>query len=225
MQDLSRYRHFCPMAQAIERLGERWGLLILRDLLPGPQRFTDLLRTCGGITPRQLSARLRQLEADGIIDPDRKPGRREVWYRLTPAGEELRPAIEALLLWGVRHLARPPRPDEPILPYTLIDGTRLAIAAAGVRPPEAVRWTWRFPGEPFTLRFDGQDWSLERGEQSDADVVVDTTPRDWAIFVASGASATAASAMRVTGRQERVDEFLRVFPGARRTARAGRRSL
>jgi DNA-binding HxlR family transcriptional regulator len=221
MQDVSRYRHFCPMAQAIERLGERWGLLIVRDLLPGPQRFTDLLQTCGGITPRQLSARLRQLEEDGIVEPDRKPGRREVRYRLTPAGEELRPATEALLLWGVRHLARPPRPGEPILPYTLLDGTRLAITAAGVRPSKAVRWTWRFPDEPFTLTFDGHDWSLERGERMEPDVVVDTTPRDWATFVAGGASATGVSEMHVAGRQERVAEFLRAFPRARRSAPRG----
>jgi DNA-binding HxlR family transcriptional regulator len=221
MQGQSRYRHFCPMAQALERLGERWGLLIVRDLRPGPQRFTDLLRTCGGITPRQLSARLRQLEEDGIVEREREPGRREVWYRLTQSGEELRPAIEALLLWGVRHLARSPRPDEPILPSTLVDGTRLAISAAGVRPSRAVRWTWRFPGDPITLAFDGRDWALERGEGSEPDVVVDTTPREWATFVASGASATGTSAMRVTGPQERVEEFLRAFPRARRSASRG----
>jgi hypothetical protein len=90
--------------------------------------------------------------------------------------------------------------------------------AAGVRPSRAVRWTWRFPGDPITLAFDGRDWSLERGEASEPDVVVDITPRDWATFVASGASVTGISAMRVAGRQERVDGFLRAFPRARQSA-------
>src|SRR3990170_3117204 len=126
MKESSRYRHFCPMAQAMERLGERWGLLIVRDLLPGEQRFTDLLGSCGGITPRQLATRLRQLEHDGIVEASREPGRRAVWYRLTPAGQSLKPVVEAMLLWGVRHITRPPAPTEPGPTYQLLNGNRLA---------------------------------------------------------------------------------------------------
>ena len=135
------------MAQALERLGERWGLLIVRDLLPGEQRFTDLLRSCADVTPRQLTARLRQLESAGIVEARREAGRREVRYRLTPAGQALKPAVEALLLWGVQHIDRPPVDDEPVRPYHLSQrhATRIGRRlGAGARAP--VRWSWRFPG-------------------------------------------------------------------------------
>ena len=151
------------MAQALERLGERWGLLIVRDLLPGERRFTDLQRSCGGVTPRQLSARLKQLEEAGIVEVDRQAGRRDVWYRLTEAGETLKPAVEALLLWGVQHIDRPPVGDEPVLPYHLMNGTRLALNAASRQPRAPVRWTWRFPDEPQTLALRRRDLAPDAG--------------------------------------------------------------
>src|SRR5712664_3149886 len=62
-----RYQHFCPAARALETIGERWSLLIVRDLLGGPRRFSELRRSLAAITPKWLSARLRALEADGIV--------------------------------------------------------------------------------------------------------------------------------------------------------------
>ena len=216
MQDANHYRHFCPLAQALERLGERWGLLIVRDLFPREQRFTDLQRSCGGVTPRQLSARLRQLEEAGIVERHHEVGRREVWYRLTPAGRALRPAVEALLLWGVQHIDRPPADGEPVLPYHLLNGTRLALDAAPRHPRAPVHWSWRFPGEPYTLRFDGAAWQLAPGEEPDAEVVVDTTPRTWAEFVAgSGESNGAADLIQLRGGAARVREFTDAFPRLR----------
>lgn len=203
------------MAQALERLGERWGLLIVRDLLPGEQRFTDLSRSCAGVTPRQLSARLRQLEEDGIVEARREPGRKEVWYKLTQAGQTLKPAVEALLLWGVRHIDRPPADDEPVRPYHLLNGTRLALDAASGKPSSPVRWTWRFPGEPYTLRFDGGAWLLSPGEEPGADVVVDTTPRDWATFVATARDKRqAGGSFHLLGKRARVRQFSRAFLGS-----------
>jgi len=214
MQVEHRYRHFCPMARALERLGERWGLLIVRDLLPGEQRFTDLSRSCAGITPRQLSARLHQLEEDGIVEARREPGRKEVWYKLTPAGQALKLAVEALLLWGVRHIDRLPADDEPVRPYHLLNGTRLALDASSVQPSSPVRWTWRFPGEPYTLRFDGAAWQLSRGEDTAADVVVDTTPRAWATFVATARDKRETSgSFQLLGERARVRQFSRAFLG------------
>ena len=83
------YRHFCMGARALEMIGDRWTLLIVRDLLLGPLRFTDLQRGLDEITPARLTARLRLLESDGLItrDPSR-PGR-DVWYSLTKAGRDL----------------------------------------------------------------------------------------------------------------------------------------
>ena len=85
------YGHFCLVARALERVGDRWSLLVIRDLLTGAKRFTDLMDRLGGITPKTLSQRLRELEEDGIVIADREPGRREVWYSLTPAGADLEP--------------------------------------------------------------------------------------------------------------------------------------
>jgi DNA-binding HxlR family transcriptional regulator len=196
------------MARALELVGERWGLLIVRDLLAGDQRFTDLLRSCGGITPRQLAARLSQLEDAQIVERDRVPGRREVWYRLTPAGQELRSAVEALLLWGVRHIGRPPAPDEPVRAYHLLNGTRLALDASGATVAPSVRWVWRFPGEAYTLRFDGTNWQLSADDDPDADVVVETTPRTWAELVMSAHSTRRATDdLKLYGRPVRVREF------------------
>ena len=111
MEDVTRnvrtYDHFCVTARALERVGDRWSLLVIRDLLTGAKRFTDLMDRLGGITPKTLSQRLRELEDAGIVTADREPGRREVWYRLTPAGADLGPVIDALGRWGLRACLAP----------------------------------------------------------------------------------------------------------------------
>jgi len=89
------YGHFCLLARTLERVGDRWSLLVVRDLAHGPRRFTDLMDTLGGITPKTLTQRLRDLEEEGIVVADREPGRREVWYRLTSAGDANEPARRA----------------------------------------------------------------------------------------------------------------------------------
>src|ERR1700759_5570758 len=100
MGDVTRnvrtYDHFCLTARALERVGDRWSLLVIRDLLTGAKRFTDLMDRLGGITPKTPTQRPRGLDHAGIVTPARQPGRREVWYRLTPAGADLRPVLDAL---------------------------------------------------------------------------------------------------------------------------------
>ena len=80
------YRHSCMTARALEVVGERWSLLIVRDLLPGPRRFTYLARSLDPITPARLTDRLRRLEAAGVITRRSATRGREVWYELTDAG-------------------------------------------------------------------------------------------------------------------------------------------
>ena len=75
-RDVRTYDHFCALARALERLGDRWTLLVVRDLMVGPRRFTDLMNRLGGITPKTLSQRLRELAEDGVVDVDREEGRR-----------------------------------------------------------------------------------------------------------------------------------------------------
>ena len=95
----------CPIARALDAIGERWSLLILRDLFrKGPQRFADLQGSLAGIAPNTLSARLKALEAQGVVAGrmyERHPPRIE--YYLTDKGKELGPVLKALHGWGERH--------------------------------------------------------------------------------------------------------------------------
>jgi DNA-binding HxlR family transcriptional regulator len=94
------YRQFCPVAKAVELLDERWTLLLVRELLVGSERFNDLRRGLPRMSPSLLSRRLHQLVAAGVLTREESGG--EVRYRLTPAGQELRPVVEALSVWGTR---------------------------------------------------------------------------------------------------------------------------
>ncbi len=98
------YNHFCPVARSLEVIGEKWSLLIVRDLLRGPQRFTDLLRGLNNITPKWLTLRLRELESAGIVEPGRGPGRGEARHPLAEQGAHRRPAPSG---------ARPATPSSP----------------------------------------------------------------------------------------------------------------
>lgn len=94
------YGQFCPVAKAMELLDERWTMLLVRELLLGSERFNDLRRGLPRMSPALLSRRLRQLEAAGVVVRQERDG--EVRYRLTQAGAELRPVVEALGAWGTR---------------------------------------------------------------------------------------------------------------------------
>lgn len=105
------YGQYCPVAKAAEVLGERWTLLIVRDLITGAHRFTDLHRGLPGISRTLLSERLRRLQADGLVERRRSDGvRGEYW--LTPLGHDLEPAVMAIGQWAVRNYGHDPRGDE-----------------------------------------------------------------------------------------------------------------
>lgn len=94
------YEQICPMATALDFVGDRWTILILRELLGGPARFQDLKDGLPGIATNLLTERLRRMEADGIVR--RFEGTGSGSYALTDAGEEIRTAIEELGMWGMR---------------------------------------------------------------------------------------------------------------------------
>ena len=96
------YDQFCPISKAMDVLGERWTLLIIRELLTGGTRFSELQRGLGAISPSLLTKRLHQLEDEGLIVKRRIPGQRGFEYFPTEACEELFPAIEAIGIWGMR---------------------------------------------------------------------------------------------------------------------------
>jgi DNA-binding HxlR family transcriptional regulator len=95
----------CPIARTLDIIGDRWTILILRDLVvEGPRKFQDFERSLRGISPNTLSTRLKRLEAEGIIERrfyEQHPPRAE--YLLTAKGGDLRPVLRALLEWGQRH--------------------------------------------------------------------------------------------------------------------------
>jgi DNA-binding HxlR family transcriptional regulator len=97
-----KYGQFCPVARASEILGERWTLLVLRELVAGSTRYTELQRGLGRISPSVLSARLRTLTEQGILERHDAGARQGVEYRLTPAGAELAAVIESIGVWGQR---------------------------------------------------------------------------------------------------------------------------
>jgi DNA-binding HxlR family transcriptional regulator len=107
-----RYDQFCPLARAAEVLGHRWNLLVVRELLLGPQRFADLKRRLAGISSSVLSERLAELEAYAVIERRElpPPAAREA-YALTPHGEALRPILRELAHWGLRWMSAPKRGD------------------------------------------------------------------------------------------------------------------
>jgi DNA-binding HxlR family transcriptional regulator len=100
-----KYGQPCPVARSLEFLGERWTLLIVRDLLMGAKKFQDFSASLSGVAPAVLSHRLKVLEKHGIVSRQlysKHPPRAE--YALTERGLELRPVVRALGIWGARHL-------------------------------------------------------------------------------------------------------------------------
>ena len=182
------------VARALERVGDRWSLLVIRDLLTGAKRFTDLMDRLGGITPKTLSLRLRELEDAGIVAVDREPGRREVWYRLTPAGQDLAPVIDGLSWWGLRHAWRRPEAGESLHPEHLLRSAIRAIehgadaadgnAADDQRP---VRWHFRLDGADYLAESDGRRWSLSaKAPSGPADVTITATAQALATLIFTG---------------------------------------
>jgi len=114
-----RYDQYCPVAHALGLVGERWALLIVRELLHGPQRYTDLTASLPKIGTNILSSRLKDLEACGIVAKRRlpPPAASQV-YELTEYGEALKPVIRELAIWGIRSLG-PPSLDEAPAPHWL----------------------------------------------------------------------------------------------------------
>jgi DNA-binding HxlR family transcriptional regulator len=100
------YAQYCPIVRAVELLGDRWTLLIVRDMLVGASRFNELSRGLPGLSRALLSRRLRQLVNAGLVTHTAGG------YLLTPAGEDLRPLVFGLADWGARHAFGDPRPEE-----------------------------------------------------------------------------------------------------------------
>jgi DNA-binding HxlR family transcriptional regulator len=159
-----RYDQYCPVAHALGLVGERWALLIVRELLHGPQRYTDLTANLPKIGTNILSSRLKDLEACGIVTKRRlpPPAASQV-YELTEYGHALKPVIRELAIWGIRSLG-PPSLDEAPAPHWLVHALDTVFAPVA-------------PAGSFEFRVGDEVASLVDGEArpeplDNADVVV-----------------------------------------------------
>jgi len=207
IRNVRTYDHFCLVARTLERVGDRWSLLVIRDLLSGPKRFTDLMDRLGGITPKTLSQRLRELEDAGIVTADREAGRREVWYDLTPAGADLAPVIEGLRTWGMRHAWRRPQAGEQLHAEHMLRTAIQAIELAG-DDHEPARWHFRLDGADYLAESDGHRWSLAANAPAGpADVTITAAAQDLTAFIFRGQD----RGIEVTGDAGQVERFRRLI--------------
>lgn len=205
------YGYYCPVAHALGAVGDRWSLLIVRDLMRGPQRFTDLLSYLSNITPKLLMLRLRELEEAGVVEREKRQDHREVWYKLTPAGKELRPVVEALWAWGLRHAMRPPLPGEVVRPESAVGTLMASLNNRGRKLPQPVTWHFNFiPGGSYILSFDGERWLAREDEEENPDVAVVTSPEAWVTFLAvkRDERRKLVPTLQIDGTPERIEEFL-----------------
>lgn len=163
-----KYDHYCPMAHALDMVGDRWELLIVRELLPGPKRYTDLAEGLPGIGTNILAARLRDLENNGVIAKKTlPPPAASRVYELTDYGRELKPVMRELALWGARSLG-PPTPDAEFFPGWLLNPIDTILAP--LAPPG--RFEFRAGDEIASL----VDGVARSGPVDDPDVVVTGDP-------------------------------------------------
>lgn len=147
------YGQFCPIAKAAEIFCERWTALILRDLVAGATRFSQLRRGVPLASPTLLSRRLKQLEAEGIVERRRSDSGRSWTYHLTSAGREFAPIIEGLGVWGQRWTRRELEKHEinlTLLMWALelcvkpdaFGGRRCVVKLSFTDQPEGMRHWW-----------------------------------------------------------------------------------
>jgi len=166
------YDQACSLASALDRIGERWSLLIVRELLLGPLRFSDLVRNVGNAPTDILTKRLRDLERHGVVRRRRlDPPASGVVYELTETGRELdRPMLE-LGRWGMRFGRVEEIAELP--PTSLANGVRVIL-----QPPHDARMTigLRSGGQAYTLRIEDGWVSAARGEPESPDFALAGEP-------------------------------------------------
>jgi DNA-binding HxlR family transcriptional regulator len=203
----------CGVARALDAIGERWALLVVRELLLGPKRFTDLRAGLPNLGPDMLSQRLRDLEASGVVRRDALPpptGARV--YELTDRGRELEPVVLALGAWG----SRAPFPSEDA--RLGVDSAVLALktlfdpGAAG-RVDEEIEL--RLDGEPFRARVANGAFDVARGAARDPIATIATDPATLSRVLWHGRKVTGAlrsGDLTIEGDAAAARRFLALFP-------------
>jgi DNA-binding HxlR family transcriptional regulator/putative sterol carrier protein len=217
-----RYRQYCGAARALDVVGDRWTLLIVRELMFGPRRFTDLIDGLPGISRNLLAERLRALERDGVVVRQELPPpvARQV-YELTDDGRDLADAMVPLVAWGMRRLGAR-KSTESFRPQWA------ALAMALFANREAARgvsetYQYVVGRLEFHLTVDDGSIQLHGGRAQDPDATVTTDEETWA-DLASGkitrAAAIASGAMTLSGDRHAVSRLPKIFSRKHELAQA-----
>ena len=203
----------CGIARALDLVGERWALLVVRELVLGPKRFTDLRAGLPHVSSEVLAQRLRELESAGVLARRtlRPPNAVRV-YELTPWGQELEPVLLALGRFGSQ---APMPPDVPALG---VDAMVLALPT--LFDPEAAgelaaTVALVVDEQAFGVRVSDGRLEVTRGDAEPADAAITTDPATLAAVLWHGrrpAEARRAGALRVGGDRRVAERFLRLFP-------------
>ncbi len=206
------YGQYCGFARTLEMVGERWALLIIRDLLVGPKRFSEIQRGLPGIPTNILTARLNELEESGLV---RRRARarpaKGVAYELTETGAALEEAVLALGRWGARHLGEP-RPEETITEDSI------AMALRTTFRPEAAgkaKLSYLLRLGEIKVHADIRNGAIVvgRGPVAKPDLVIETGPALRALMAGeiSTGEALKKRLVRITGDPKLLDRFVRIF--------------
>jgi DNA-binding HxlR family transcriptional regulator/putative sterol carrier protein len=217
-----RYQQYCALARTLDVAGDRWTLLIVRELASGPRRFTDLIDGLPGISRKLLTDRLRALERDGIIARKElpPPAARQV-YELTDDGHDLATAMAPLMAWGVRRLG-----DRQ--PAESFHARWPAVGMAGLADREAAKGvseTYEYLVDDSAFHFTVDDGSIQLhdGRARDPAVVVTTDAETWT-DIGSGkirfSSAVATGVVTITGDPHAAKRMRKIFSRRHALARA-----
>ena len=206
------YDDACAAAHALDLVGERWALLVVRELLFGPKRFTDLRAGLPGVSPNVLAERLRGLEAVGVVRRRKlPPPAASRVYELTEWGAELEPAILALGRWGARS---PARPRDAALG---VDSFMLSLRTMfDPRAAEGLHASFELRLGEDRFRAGVSDGRLEigRGTADGPDAIVETDPGTLAALVYEDRpldEALRSGALKIEGDRLAVERFLGLF--------------
>jgi DNA-binding HxlR family transcriptional regulator len=215
-----RYDQYCPVCHALELVGERWALVIVRELLKGPKRYTDLLDGMPGVGTNILASRLRELKANGIIEKRRlPPPAASTVYELTDYGRELEEPLYALARWGARSLP-PPAKGEDFYPDWGLNAFAALLDSEAARGLSAT-YVVRVADDVYTVRLEDSTVHVETGAADDADLDF-AADRGTFFGLASGQLdprvALAGGGVTIeTGKPADLERFFSVFNFTQRT--------
>jgi DNA-binding HxlR family transcriptional regulator len=213
MATMRTYGDGCGIAHALDLIGERWALLVVRELLLGPKRFKDLRAGLPSASTNVLSQRLRDLEAAAIVRRRTlPPPAGSSVYELTEWGRELKPIVLSLGTWAVRSPTFPENQPVGTDSVILALGTFFDAGAAG---DLGARYELQLGDDTFHIAVAGGEIELDRGPAENPDAVVETDASAFAAVVWDGrplADALRAGEVTIEGDRRAVERLIRLFP-------------